>query len=214
MRMRRKKWAAPYLEAHQDYILSQPGDMKGNWKELLGGGPLHLEIGMGKGDYLIAMSAMYPEECWIGLEKDESAAATAARKALEDEQHEIQNNRMIFTDAANLEDWFAPHEVDVIHLNFSDPWPKKYTHKRRLSSERFLKVYRQLLAEGGYIRMKTDNKDLFEDSLLYFLDNGFRIAEFSVDFRRKEHPEDAVSEYERRFMEAGQPIYLLKAFPG
>ena len=213
MRMRRKKWAAPYLEAHRDYILSQPGEMKGTWKKLLGGGLLHLEIGMGKGDYLIAMSAMYPEECWIGLEKDESAAATAARKALEDENHRTQNNRMIFADAANLEDWFAPREVDVIHLNFSDPWPKKYTHKRRLSSERFLKVYRELLAEGGYIRMKTDNKDLFEDSLLYFLDNGFRIAEFSVDFRRKEHPEDAVSEYERRFMEAGQPIYLLKAFP-
>ncbi len=200
-----------YLSEHSDYIFSSPEGMKGTWKQLLGGGELHLEIGMGKGDYLIAMSDMYPGECWVGLEKDESAAATAARKALEDENHKKENNRMIFADAGDLAEWFAPHEIDVIHLNFSDPWPKKYTHKRRLSGERFLRIYKELLAPDGYVRMKTDNKDLFEDSLLYFLENGFTITGFSVDFRRKDHPEDAASEYERRFMALGQPIYMLKA---
>ncbi len=211
MRMRRKKWAGPYLEEHSDYIMSDPKEMKGRWRETLGGNEVHLEIGMGKGDYLIEMSDMYPEAGWIGLEKDPSAAAVAARKALENPAHQTMNNRMIFGDAEKLEDWFEAGEIDVIHLNFSDPWPKKYTHKRRLSGSRFLKMYRTLLTPEGFVRMKTDNKDLFEDSLLYFLDEGFHITEFSVDFRRKEHPEDAVSEYERRFMEASQPIYLLKA---
>ncbi|MBR3365151.1 MAG: tRNA (guanosine(46)-N7)-methyltransferase TrmB, partial [Solobacterium sp.] len=94
---------------------------------------------------------------------------------------------------------------------FSDPWPKRHYHKRRLSSDRFLNMYRSLLAADGCIRMKTDNKDLFEDSVLYFLQNDFILTEFSVDYRRKEHPEDAVTEYESRFLELGQPIYQLCA---
>ena len=97
--------------------------------------------------------------------------------------------------------------MDVIHLNFSDPWPKKYTHKRRLSNERFLQLYDRILKDSGQIIMKTDNQDLFESSILYFTEFGFKITEFSVDFRRKEHPEDAITEYEQRFMDIGQPIY-------
>ncbi len=211
MRMRKKKWAEPYLEAHGEYALSDPKEYKGRWKEILNGRELHVEIGMGKGDYLIRMSEMYPEDAWVGIEKDRNAAATACRKMLENESRSQNNNRMIVADGAYLADWFAEGEIDVIHLNFSDPWPKKYTHKRRLSSEKFLNLYKQLLSENGCVRMKTDNKGLFEDSVLYFLENGFTLTEFSVDYRRNEHPEDAVTEYENRFMELGQPIYLLKA---
>ena len=136
----------------------------------------------------------------------------AARKAVE-EGTDLSNRRMIAGDAEHLEEWFGEQEIDVIHLNFSDPWPKKHYHKRRLSSASFLAVYRRLLKKGGMIRMKTDNKDLFEDSVLYFLQNGFTFTEFSVDYRRKPHPEDAVTEYENRFMELGQPIYQLCAVP-
>ncbi len=210
MRMRKKKWAQPYLEQHSDYIYENPADLKGKWKELLNCDFLHLEIGMGKGDYLISMSSMYPEEGWIGLEKDTSAAATAARKMIES-CNETVNNRMIAGDAENLEDWFEAGEIDMIHLNFSDPWPKKRAHKKRLSSKHFLNIYDRLLARNGSVRMKTDNKGLFEDSVLYFLDNGFTLTEFSVDYRREEHEEDAVTEYEGKFMALGQPIYMLKA---
>ena len=210
MRMRKKKWADPYLEAHQDYISDNPIDYKGKWKQILGCEELHLEIGMGKGSYLIQMAAMYPECGWVGMEKDRSAAAVAARSKLEGDQ-DISNNRMIAGDARNILDWFAEGEVDVIHPNFSDPWPKKKYQKRRLSSAEFLKIYRTVLSDHGKILMKTDNQDLFEDSVLYFQENGFILTDFTVNYRRKEHPEDAITEYESKFMAEGMPIYRLCA---
>ena len=211
MRMRKKKWADPWLEAHADYALADPSDMAGRWKQLLGCEKLHVEFCTGKGDYLNTMAAMYPEEGWVGIEKDRSAAAVAARKAIEAENPDLHNKRMIVHAAEDMENWFAPGEIDVIHLNFSDPWPKKYTHKRRLSSASFLQMYKTLLSENGTVRMKTDNQALFEDSVLYFLQNGFTLTEFSVNYRREPHEEDAVTEYEQRFMDLGQPIYMLTA---
>lgn len=213
MRMRKKKWADPWLQEHTSYIYTDPQEMKGEWKELLHVDELHVEIGMGKGDYLIHMAEMYPQIGWIGMEKDHSAAAVAARKAMEAEQPQLDNNRMICGYAEDMQKWFADGEIDVIHLNFSDPWPKKHAHKKRLSSAKFLDMYRALLSEHGCIRMKTDNKDLFEDSVLYFLQNDFQLSEFSVDYHRNEHPEDAITEYEAKFMELGQPIYQLCAMP-
>lgn len=212
MRMRKKKWAEPYLEAHQDFIFQDPSMYKGKWKELLQKDILHVEIGMGKGGYLNQMASMYPKEGWVGIEKDISAAAVAARKAIEEENADLSNKRMIAGNAENLLNWFGKKEIDVIHLNFSDPWPKKHYHKRRLSSDKFLEMYKLLLSDTGVIRMKTDNKDLFEDSVLYFLNNGFLLSEFSVDFRRNDHSKDAITEYEQKFMEEGQPIYQLTAF--
>lgn len=213
MRMRKKKWAEPYLEAHSDLALADPSVFKGQWHELLQCEKLHVELGMGKGDYLIRMSRMYPSDGWVGVEKDRSAAATALRKGIEEEGADWHNRRMIAGNAEDLEQWFAEGEIDVLHLNFSDPWPKKYTHKRRLSSGKFLGMYKKLLKEDGIVQMKTDNKGLFEDSVLYFLHGGFMIEEFSVDYRREEHPEDAVTEYESRFLELGQPIYRMCVRP-
>ena len=212
MRMRKKKWADPWLEEHSDYVLKEPELFRGKWLEHVKGNKLHVEIGTGKGDYLNHMAAMYPEEAWVGIEKDRSVCAVAARKAVEAGE-DLSSRRMIAGDAVHLAEWFGDHEIDVIHLNFSDPWPKKHYHKRRLSSASFLAVYRKLLKKDGMIRMKTDNKDLFEDSVLYFLQNGFTFTEFSVDYRRREHPEDALTEYERRFTELGQPVYQLCAVP-
>ena len=123
----------------------------------------------------------------------------------------LENKRMISANAENLLSWFDKGEVDVIHLNFSDPWPKKHYHKRRLSSDKFLDMYKTLLSEDGKIIMKTDNTDLFEDSVIYFLQNGFTFTEFYVDYRRNEHPDDAITEYESKFIEEGKPIYKLIA---
>lgn len=212
MRMRKKKWAEPYLVEHADYALQNPTTWKGTWKSFFQVDLLHVEIGIGKGDYLNKMASLYPEIGWVGIEKDRSAAAIAARKAIEEESN-LSNKRMIVGDAAFMEDWFEEGEIDVIHLNFSDPWPKKYTHKRRLSSQKFLQMYRLLLSENGWIEMKTDNQDLFEDSVLYFLENDFMITDLSVNYRSNEHPEDAITEYEQRFMDLGQPIYRLVAKP-
>lgn len=211
MRMRKKKWADPYIAEHKERIYLNPTEYKGKWHALLNCFVLHIEIGMGKGDYLNAMATMFPKEGWVGIERDHSAAAVAVRKAVEAERPDFHNKRMICGDAEHLAEWFAEGEVQVIHLNFSDPWPKTYTHKRRLSSKHFLEIYRTLLDETGTIRMKTDNRDLFSDSVLYFQQNGFLLTEFSLDYRKKPHEEDAVTEYERRFMDLGQPIYQLCA---
>ena len=211
MRMRKKKWADPWIEQHQDYIFEDPSEYKGKWRELLGCEVLHVEIGTGKGDYLNTMARMYPKEGWVGIEKDRSAAAVAARKALEEEDPDLHNKRMIVNRAEDMRNWFEADEIDIIHLNFSDPWPKKYTHKRRLSSRSFLEMYDELLNENGMIRMKTDNKDLFEDSVCYLTSCEWSFTEFSVDYRRNEHAEDAVTEYEQRFLDLGQPIYQLCA---
>lgn len=209
--MRKKKWAEPYIAEHTEFAVPDPAEYMGRWKQLLNCETLHVEIGMGKGDYLHQMACAYPEEGWVGIEKDRSAAAVALRKLVEQEAYTGERERIIVGDAERIMEWFAPGEINVIHLNFSDPWPKTYTHKRRLSSARFLERYKVLLAEHGSIRMKTDNVGLFEDSVLYFLENGFTFTEFSVDYRRNPHPEDAITEYENRFMELGQPIYQLCA---
>lgn len=209
--MRKKKWADPYIAEHTEFAVQIPNEYKGRWKQLLQTDSLHVEIGMGKGDYLHHMAVANPDTGWIGIEKDHSAAAVALRKLVESTDYDGRNERIIVGDAEQITDWFGAGEIDVIHLNFSDPWPKTYTHKRRLSSKRFLERYRLLLSADGCIRMKTDNKGLFEDSVLYFLENGFTFTEFSVDYRRNPHPEDAITEYENRFMELGQPIYQLCA---
>lgn len=202
MRMRRLKWAPEFLE-NSDVVVHTPEENKGKWKEVLKRDSLHVEIGTGKGDYWITMSEMYPEIGWIGVEKNESVAAMAVRKSGE----RVENRLFVQNDAANIDTWFAAGEVDVIHLNFSDPWPKKKASKRRLSHASFLEKYKTILSENGEIQMKTDNSQLFEYSILQFLANGFELIDFSVDFRRSEHPEDAITEYESKFMEKGNPIY-------
>lgn len=114
---------------------------------------------------------------------------------------------LIQKDAANISEWFAAGEVDVIHLNFSDPWPKKRYAKRRLSSSQFLDQYAQILSDEGQIQMKTDNSSLFEYSLIEFQNAGYRMIEISVDYRRETHDEDVMTEYEEKFVSLGQPIY-------
>lgn len=202
MRMRKLKWAAEFLE-NCPYLEHEPDQNKGKWKQLLNCETLHVEIGSGKGDYWIEMSQMYPSEGWIGLEKQESVAALALRKAA----HSLPNRRFIYKDAANIDEYFAPEEIDVIHLNFSDPWPKRRNRKRRLTDNRFLDKYYDLLSPNGCIIMKTDNKDLFAYSLIELNNHKFILEECDLDYRRNEHPEDAYTEYERKFSDKGQPIY-------
>lgn len=204
MRMRKKQWAEPFLHEHSEIVIEDPQSLCGQWKQKTSCDRLHVEIGSGKGDYWCKMASMVLDEGWIGIEKNRSVAAVAVRKAVE-----LKNDRMLFIaqDAQNIDQWFNEGEIDVLHLNFSDPWPKKGNRKRRLSHSSFLKKYEKILNENGLLIMKTDNKDLFEFSLVEFSNNGWIMQEVSVDFRRNIHDEDAVSEYEAKFMALGMPIY-------
>ncbi len=201
MRVRKLKWAEEFLES-ANCVVQQPELFKNKWNAHTKQECIHLEIGSGKGDYWIKMSALYPNIAWIGMEKNESVAAYAVKK----NEKELENRFFIQNDAKHLLEYFGK-EIDVIHLNFSDPWPKKRTTKRRLSHENFTSIYKQILKADGEIQMKTDNASLFEYSLVNFLKEGFYLEDVSVDFRRDIHDEDAISEYEQKFMNKGNPIY-------
>ncbi len=205
MRMRKLAWAEPFLQ-QQTVVVKDPTSYKGRWKEILQRQQLHVEIGSGKGDYWVQMGQQYPDIGWIGIEKNNNVAALAVRKFIQ-QCPEATYMLFINDDAEAISSWFDIEEVDVIHLNFSDPWPKKRAHKKRLSNKRFIQQYAQILRPDGEIQMKTDNAALFEYSLLEFQREGWYLHDVSVDFRREEHPEDVISEYESRFMKLGQPIY-------
>ena len=212
MRMRKKKWAEPYLDAHLEYALTDPRELKGQWKAFLKGKTLHVEIGTGKGDYLMEMSRMYPEDAWVGIEKEHNVAAIACRKMLEDETFSKENNRLIVADGANLEDWFEEGEIDMIHLNFSDPWPKDRHAKRRLTSDRFLPIYDQILKKDGIIEFKTDNQGLFNYSMESIPEAGWNIDAVTYDLHNSwMNKGNVMTEYEIKFSSEGNPICKLIA---
>lgn len=203
MRMRRKPWANDMIASRQDCVINNPSEIKGNWKQFQKK-KIVVEIGAGKGDYWIAMAHQNPDELWVAIEKDYSCSGIALKKSLDCTS---ENMKFIVGDAAKINEWFDEKEVDRIHLNFSDPWPKKSHTKRRLTYSTFLQSYQKILKRDGCIVMKTDNAKLFEFSLVSFSQADWPLVEVSVDFRREEHPEDAITEYENNFMDLGQPIY-------
>lgn len=205
MRMRRLPWAEEYLDK-AEVVVKDPAAMKGRWREIVQGERVHLEIGCGKGDYWNLMAQKQPQDGWIAVEKNVSVAGIAVRK-FDTMNNDLNRMRFIWGDAEKLDEWFAEDEIDIIHLNFSDPWLKKRAHKKRLSSQSFIARYENILKKDGCIQMKTDNSSLFEYSVLQFQEGGWKLSEFSVDYRREEHEEDVITEYEQRFLTLGQPIY-------
>lgn len=166
---------------------------------------IHLEIGCGKGDYWINMASLYPQTGWIAFEKVDTVAGIALKKAIESD-HDLSNMRLACVDANDLLSIFNPGEIATIHLNFSDPWPKKRHEKRRLTSFAFQKLYYEILQDDGIIIQKTDNVSLFNYSLVA-MQELFTLDAVDVDFRRQAHDEDSVTEYEQKFIDLGQPIF-------
>ena len=204
MRMRRIKWAVDYL-LEAKCLVRNPQIMQGKWKENLNTKELHVEIGCGKGNYSLNMSKLYPKQGYVAIEKNESAAGIAAKKY--DNDDEKGHLALIHDDAQSLTEWFDEGEIDVIHLNFSDPWPKNRYAKRRLSSAKFLEDYKKVLNPNGEVQMKTDNAKLFAYSLLEFQKAGFYMVDVDVDYRSESHPEDVLTEYEEKFVSNHQAIY-------
>ena len=201
MRMRKKPWAKPLLTQANTPLIHDPTHYKGQWKQAFKKTTLHVEIGAGKGDYWIAMAKKHPNTCWIAIEKDETASAIAIKKILDTP---LDNVGWVFADAKDLPLWFELGEIDVLHLNFSDPWPKKGHHKRRLSSESFIKMYESVVAKE--IVLKTDNLELFEYSNEMFNNGNWDCVSIDHDFR-KTTQDDPITAYEQRFMDLNQPIY-------
>lgn len=203
MRHRRKQWQTDILEKDWPFYIRDPKQFKGKWNDNKYEA-IHVEIGSGKGQYIVEMAKLYPNRLFIGIERMPLIGSYILKK-LSDEP--LDNVRVIIDHADLITEWFDEHEIDVIHLNFSDPWPKRAHTKRRLTYPDFLDVYKKLLKKTGQIHQKTDNIGFFEYSVVQFSQNQFICEEFSADFRREPQPQDAETEYEERFMGYNQPIY-------
>ncbi len=189
------------------YIVLNPTDWKGKWQDLFHNfHPIYLEIGMGKGDFILENAKRYPNINFIGIEKFDSIMALAIKKI---EKEDVTNLKLIRMDADSILDVFN-QEIDKIYLNFSDPWPKPRHEKRRLTSENFLNKYNDVFAKNPEIEMKTDNQGLFEFSLVSFNKMDYIIQEISLDLHRNNDENIIMSEYEKKFSAQNNPIYYVK----
>ena len=213
MRVKHKKWAVPLMEANPEMMTMDPASFKGRWQERFAKPqPLQVEVGMGKGQFIIGMAKAHPEINFIGLEIESTVAAIALKNALHEQ---LPNLTLVRGDGAGLDTYFEDGSIDRLYLNFSDPWPKTRHEKRRLTYKTFLANYQQVVKPGGGLEFKTDNQGLFEYSLTSL--NNFGMIFDGVWLNLHESPENegnVETEYEQRFASLGQPIYKLKAhFP-
>jgi len=212
MRLRKVKDADLKLEENKKYFIPNPIDYKGNWKKLFNNSnPIHIEIGCGKGKFILELAKRNPDINYIAIEKFDSVLLRVSEKLLEDE-YEYNNLKITILDAKEISSFFAEEEVSRIYLNFSDPWPKNHHAKRRLTSKLFLDQYRTILTKDGEIHQKTDNRGLFEYSLESFNENGFKLSNISLDLHKdlEKYPFNITTEFEEKWSPNG-PIYRLEA---
>ena len=180
------------------YLVKKPDYYKGKWNKLFNNdNRIEIEVGTGKGKFIISKAIKNPNINYIGIEKYDSPLVSAVKKL---ENLELNNLKLICFDAFNIENIFDK-EVYKIYLNFSDPWPKKRHEKRRLSSKIFLKKYDNIFKNNKRIEMKTDNDDLFEYSMESFLDYGYKIVKCNTNYF-----DEFTTEYEDKFISKGKNI--------
>ena len=207
MRRRNVKNAKQRVESHPNLVILNPKDYKGKWSTLFkNDNPIYLEIGMGKGKFLLEHAKTNPNINYIGLEKFDSVIVQAVEKIY---PCNLNNILLLNVDAEELLDIFDENEISKIFLNFSDPWPKNRHEKRRLSHANFLNRYQKILK--GDIEMKTDNRELFEFSLVSFNENKWKFEELSLDLHHRNADEKIITtEYEDRFTSKGNVIYFVR----
>ncbi len=204
MRLRNVKGAREAM-IESEYTVNNPEELKGRWREHFGNSnPIHLEIGTGKGRFLTTLATNNPDINYIGIEKYSSVLIRALEK-----QEELKLPNLIFIrmDAENVTDIFDKEEVDLIYLNFSDPWPKDRHAKRRLTSRQFLGRYNDFLKKDGTVEFKTDNRDLFDFSVEETKEAGWNMKAITYDLHNSDMNEgNIMTEYEIRFSSEGVPI--------
>lgn len=191
------------------YYIDNPEDNNGSWQKIFkNNNPIHIEIGMGKGDFIIENALANPNINYIGIEKYDSVIVRAIQKSNE---LEIDNLKIIRTDALNIDKIFNK-EIEVIYLNFSDPWPKERHAKRRLTSNVFLEKYNKIFKNNPKIIMKTDNIDLFNYSIETLKEHNYNITYITNDLHSEENNDNNImTEYEKKFVSKGIKINKLIA---
>ena len=211
MRLRNVKGSREVI-AVNEYVVRDEESMKGKWHELFGNdNPIHIEVGMGKGRFIMDMARLHPDINYVGIEKFSSVLIRAIEKQ---EIEKLPNLYFIRMEAEYLENVFDKGEVAYIYLNFSDPWPKDRHAKRRLTSVQFLERYKNILCEGGGVTFKTDNRPLFDITVEQADEAGWRKESVTYDLHNSEFAEENVmTEYEERFSSMGNPICRIVYFP-
>lgn len=209
MRLKKVKGALEKVK-NSPYYVKCLEENKNNWSKIFKNeNPIHIEIGMGKGNFIINMAKKHPNINYIGIEMYDSVLVRAV-ELLEKEEESISNLKLLLLDANKIEEFFGS-EIERIYLNFSDPWPKARHAKRRLTSEEFLLKYDNIFAGKKSIIMKTDNNDLFEFSLLSLQNHGYNLIEVTRDLHSLHDAENVLTEYEKKFASVGVKINRLKA---
>ena len=198
------------------YVVQNPAEHKGSWTEVFPKDqPLHIEVGMGKGRFLMDMAKLHPEINYVGIEMYDSVLLRALQKRerLEETGEKLVNLKFMCVDARLLPEIFEKGEVQKIYLNFSDPWPKDRHAKRRLTSRQFLERYHNILKEEGRVIFKTDNRPLFDFSLEEVKEAGWTLEKSTFDLHHSEYVEgNIMTEYEEKFVAKGNPICMLQIF--
>lgn len=211
MRLRNVKGSRDTIAAN-DFVVKDEETMKGKWHERFGNDrPIHIEVGMGKGKFIMEMAKRNPDINYIGIEKFSSVLV----RAIEKQNEELLPNLLfIRMDAEYIENVFDKGEVDYIYLNFSDPWPKDRHAKRRLTSVQFLGRYINILSKDGGVTFKTDNRPLFDFSVEQVAEADWVMDNVTYDLHNSEYAEgNVMTEYEKRFSEMGNPICRMVCHP-
>lgn len=204
MRMRKRNNLEPRMEACSAIWIREPETLRGNWRSLMPeAAALHLEIGCGKGKFTAEMASAHPDILFLGVERVREAMVLGMEKAL---ALGLKNVFFLSVDAAELEQLFAPGEVDLIYLNFCDPWPRSKNAKRRLTYHTFLEKYKAVLRRDGEIHFKTDNEALFRWSLEEFAQYGYPVKNVTDDLH-KDGIVGVMTGYEEKFHALGTPIH-------
>lgn len=209
MRLKKVKGADEVVNS-SDYIVVDYKNYKGSWNNVFeNNNPIHIEIGMGKGNFIIKMAEKCPDINFIGIEMYDSVLVRAVQKLAEKEE-KLSNLRLIKMDAAEIEEVFDK-EISCIYLNFSDPWPKKRHTKRRLTSKEFLQKYDLIFKDEKVIFQKTDNNELFEFSMEALKEYGYTLKNVTRDLH-SENIDNVQTEYEEKFSSNGVKINRLEAY--
>ena len=204
MRQRNVKNKKEIIE-NSKYFINNPTNYIGRWNKIFkNNNPIFIEIGMGKGKFIIENALKYPNINFIGIEKFDSILALALKKIPDN----LNNLKVLRLDAINLDEIFN-REIDKIYLNFSDPWPKKRHEKRRLTSLVFLEKYDKIFKNNKIIEMKTDNKNLFCYSIKSFNNYGYYIDFLTFDLHKEEKIDNITTEYEEKFTKLNNSIYKI-----
>jgi len=214
MRLRKKYWARPEMEASHIVITDQYAH-KGTWsEEFKNNKEIYLELGCGKGKFISEKSKQNPNINFIGIDLKDEVLVFALRKVIEVREingKEDINVRLMPLNIMLIDDVFAPCEISRIYINFCNPWPKDRHNKRRLTHTKFLTDYKRFLKPGSSVWFKTDDIDLFENSVQYFKECGFEILFLTYDLHNSDFKDNVVTEYEAKFTELGKKAMFLQA---